>query len=94
MGNSIMQQKIDALTAPATVATGSIMLFLNQLAEEGLPLIVQYGNALLILAGVLLAISKWRTSRVERKTRVIECEIKALELANMRKEAEAINATL
>ena len=69
-----MHSKIDAVTAPATVAIGSTFLYLNEALEKGLPVIVQWGNAVLILFGVLLAISKWRTSRVERKLLTLELE--------------------
>jgi Mn-dependent DtxR family transcriptional regulator len=75
-----MQTKIDALAAPATVATGSVMLFLSELAENGLPLLVQYGNLLLIIAGVLLAFSKWRTSRIERKLLQLKLDAKQREV--------------
>ena len=87
MGKIIMPQKIDALTAPATVLTGSGMLSINYLIETGLPNIVQFGNALLIIAGVFLAFSKWRISRIERK-------ILQLKLDAQLKEAELDDETI
>ncbi len=60
-----MHSKIDAITAPATVVAGSGMFSLNYIMENGLHAFVQFGNALLIVAGVLLAFSKWRISQLE-----------------------------
>jgi hypothetical protein len=68
----MINSKIDAVTAPATVLIGGSFMSLNAFLEEGLPVIVQFGNAALILFGVLLAVSKWRLSRIETKLARIE----------------------